>query len=72
MSDTIPTKILDALADCYLFLLARRRQRATRSEADSPVNIAIVARETGKDQPLKQEQSALSPDQKPNKQDSKS
>lgn len=61
-------KILDVLADCYLFLLARRKQRVTQSEADSPVNTAIVARETRKEQPLKQEQS----DQKPDKQDAQS
>lgn len=65
-------KILDALADCYLFLLARRKQRAAQSEVDSPVNTTMVAHETGKDQPPKQEPSDSSPDQKPDKQNAKS
>lgn len=65
-------KILDALADCYLYLLARRKQRAAQSEIDSPVNTIMVAHETGKDQPPKQVPSTPSPDQKPDKQNAKS
>ena len=65
-------KILDALADCYLFLLARRKQRAAQSKVDSPVNTTMVARETRKDQPPKQEPSDSSPDQKLDKQNAKS
>lgn len=62
-------KILDALADCYLFLLARRKQKTTQSEVNSPGNTTVVARETRKDQPLQQAPSDSSPDQKPDKQD---
>lgn len=65
-------KILDALADCYLFLLARRKQRAAQSDVDSPVNTTIVAHETWKDQPLQQAPSDPSPDQKPDKQNAQS
>lgn len=65
-------KILDALADCYLFLLARRKQRAAQSEVDSPVNPTMVAYETRKDQSPKQEPSDSSPDQRPDKQNAKS
>lgn len=65
-------KILDALADCYLFLLARRKQRASKSKVDSLANTAEITHETRKDQSPKQAPSDPSPNQKPDKQNAKS